>query len=147
MENIKKAIKHFECVKSDAVAVLDSGFGTKPNQSNIVYKNRKLYAELAINALEKQMPKKPIIILGRKAYTHSLGRLMHFHCPTCQRFIVAMYENDVERGGGIHKDLKGCSTCLQAIDFVGYYKIDKLDEEIEWNDHSTEKGDTNNETT
>lgn len=131
MKTIKKAIRHFECVKSDAVAVLDSGFGTNPNESNIVYKNRKLYAELAINALEKQIPKKPIIKYGDDTITHNLGRLMCFHCPNCGRYIVALYETDVENGAGIHNDLKGCSTCLQAIDFTGYYQIHKLDEEIE----------------
>ena len=131
MENIKKAIKHFECVKNDAVAVLDSGFGTKPNESNTLYKNRKLYAELAINALEKQIPKKPIIKYGDDTITHNLGRLMCFHCPNCGKYIVALYETAVENGGGMHKDLKGCSTCLQAIDFTGYYHIDKLDEEID----------------
>ena len=29
-ESIKKAIRHFECMKNDAVVVLDSGFGTHP---------------------------------------------------------------------------------------------------------------------
>ena len=86
MTTIKKAIKHFESVKNDAKAVLDSGFGTKPNESNIVYKNRKLYAELAINALEKQIPKKPVkrnpicyqkTKDGRKKYAYD------FHCALC----------------------------------------------------------------
>ncbi len=132
MKDIEKAIKHFECVKSDAVAVLDSGFGTKPNESNIVYKNRKLYAELAINALKKQMPKKPILKYHKEDVTPvKYGRLIEFLCPNCGRFIVATYETDTERGGGIHRDLKGCSTCLQAIDFTGYYHIGKLDDEIE----------------
>lgn len=54
-EAIKKAIRHFECMKNDAVVVLDSGFGTHPGESDLVYRNRKMYAELAINALEKQM--------------------------------------------------------------------------------------------
>lgn len=59
-EAIKKAIRHFECMKNDAVVVLDSGFGTHPGESDLVYRNRKMYAELAINALEKQIPKKII---------------------------------------------------------------------------------------
>lgn len=84
MENIKKAIKHFECMKSDAVAVLDSGFGTKPNESNTVYKNRKLYAELAINALEKQIPKKPYMDNENGVYEKE-------HCPTCHR---SLFPND-----------------------------------------------------
>ena len=59
-ESIKKAIRHFECMKNDAVVVLDSRFGTHPGESDLVYRNRKMYAELAINSLEKQIPKKPI---------------------------------------------------------------------------------------
>lgn len=60
-----------------------------------------------------------------------------FHCPNCGRFIVAIYESDTERGGGISNSLKGCSTCLQAIDFSEYYtKRDvgnnKLNEDMEW---------------
>ena len=47
-------------MKNDAVVVLDSGFGTHPGESDLVYRNRKMYAELAINSLEKQIPKKPI---------------------------------------------------------------------------------------
>lgn len=87
---------------------------------------------IACKAMEKQIPKKPVIKYGEKPITHNYGRLMSFHCPNCGKFIVAMYETDVENGGGLHKDLKGCSTCLQAIDFVGYYKIDKLDDDIDW---------------
>ena len=59
-EEIKKAIRHFECMKNDAVAVLDSGFGIHKGESDLVYRNRKLYAELAIKALEKQIAKKAI---------------------------------------------------------------------------------------
>ena len=100
IENIKKAIKHFECVKSDAKAVLDSGFGKNPNESNIVYKNRKLYAELAINALKKEMPKNVNISLkGTTCWNTKC------HCPIC------------------HKDLfdsqKYCSNCGQLIDWGG----------------------------
>lgn len=54
-EKIKKAIRHFECMRNDAVAVLDSGFGTHDGESSLVYDNRKMYAELAISALEKQI--------------------------------------------------------------------------------------------
>lgn len=74
-EAIKKAIRHFECMKNDAVVVLDSGFGTHPGESDLVYRNRKMYAELAINALEKQIPKKPEM----EKYTR---RKLYF-CPIC----------------------------------------------------------------
>ena len=48
-----------------------------------------------------------------------------------------MYETDTERGGGISNSLKGCSTCLQAIDFSEYYSNlnkDELNEELQWDD-------------
>lgn len=96
--------------------------------------------DAAIEALEKQLPKKPITKTEKEVpRTHNLGRLLRFHCPSCGRFIVGMYETDVERGGGISNRLKGCSACLQAIDFSEYYTRecvdgDKLNENIEWND-------------
>lgn len=76
-EAIKKAIRHFECMKNDAVVVLDSGFGTHPGESDLVYRNRKMYAELAINALEKQIPKKP------KKSQSKLRYLGTYMCPSC----------------------------------------------------------------
>lgn len=79
-----------------------------------------------VEALEKQIPKKPIIKSEKeKPITHRLGRLLCFHCPTCGRFLLGLYETDVERGGGITQHLKGCSNCLQAIDFIGYYCQEK----------------------
>lgn len=76
-----------------------------------------------LDALQKQIPKKPIIKHHKEAIVpQRCGRLMEFLCPNCGKVVCAMYENDVACGGGIHKDLKGCSTCLQAIDFSGYYK-------------------------
>ena len=94
-------------------------------------------ARTAIEALERQLPKKPIIKTEKEVpYTHNLGRLLRFRCPNCGRFIVAIYESDTERGGGISNSLKGCSTCLQAIDFSEYYtkrevRDDSLNEEVE----------------
>ena len=73
-EAIKKAIRHFECMKNDAVVVLDSGFGTHQGESDLLYRNRKMYAELAINALENQIPKKPT----KDKYVPELD-----FCPEC----------------------------------------------------------------
>lgn len=88
---------------------------------------------MAVEALEKQNPMKPIIKAEKEIpITHELGRLLQFHCPKCGRFLVAIYESDVKRGGGISQKLKGCSTCLQAIDFNGYYHVDKSDEDVVW---------------
>lgn len=83
-EAIKKAIGHFECMKNDAVVVLDSGFGTHPGESDLVYRNRKMYAELAINALEKQIPKKPYKDNENGIYEKEC-------CPTCNR---SLFPND-----------------------------------------------------
>lgn len=103
--------------------------------ANHTVDGKRIYPTLkaAKEALEKQLPKKPILKYHKEDVTPvKYGRLIEFMCPNCGRFIVAMYEADVERGGGIHEDLKGCSTCLQAIDFTGYYHIDKLNEEIDF---------------
>lgn len=95
---------------------------------------------ITIEALEKQLTKKAIIKAEKEVpQTHNLGRLLRFHCPNCGKFIVAIYESDTERGGGISNSLKGCSTCLQAIDFSEYYSKrnvdnDKLNEELQWDD-------------
>ena len=79
-EAIKKAIRHFECMKNDAVVVLDSGFGTHQGESDLLYRNRKMYAELAINALENQIPKKPTFDFN------SSDVLSRFHCA-CGKII------------------------------------------------------------
>lgn len=57
-KKLEKAIRHFECMRDNNIVVLNSGFGTKKGEHNSLYKNRKMYAELAIEALEKQIPKK-----------------------------------------------------------------------------------------
>lgn len=76
---------------------------------------------MSVKALEKQIPKKPVIEFGKKPITHNYGRMMEFYCPVCKKFILAMYETDVLRGGGINNEVKGCCFCLQRIDFSGYY--------------------------
>lgn len=57
-EEIQKAIRHFESVRSDAIVVLDSGFGTHPGESDTIYRNRKLHAEIAIKAIQKMYQEK-----------------------------------------------------------------------------------------
>lgn len=104
-EAIKKAIRHFECMKNDAVVVLDSGFGTHPGESDLVYRNRKMYAELAINALEKQIPKKPTPIDYEKymdTVKNALFLKESYWCPNC---------NHVVKCGTY------CSDCGQKLDW------------------------------
>ena len=93
-EAIKKAIRHFECMKNDAVVVLDSGFGTHPGELDLVYRNRKMYAELAINALEKQIPKKPDFTEDKEFAL----------CPCCN-------------GKGLLNKQKYCDNCGQKLDW------------------------------
>lgn len=92
------------------------------------------FLDYARSAIKKQIPMKPKLLYGKKTNTHRLGKLIGFHCPVCKRFIVAIYESDVERGGGISKSLKGCSRCLQAIDFTGYYANNAENEEVSFDD-------------
>lgn len=92
------------------------------------------FLDNARNAIRKQVPMKPKFVCGEKTNTHRYGRLISFHCPSCNRFIVALYENDVDRGGGISNELKGCSSCLQAIDFTGYYAKKVENEEVVFDD-------------
>lgn len=121
-------------INKETIASMSERFPTKSLEKEILNK------ETAIEALEKQLPKKPIIKSEKEVpHTHNLGRLLRFHCPNCGKFIVAIYESDTERGGGISNSLKGCSTCLQAIDFSDYYSkrnvdSDKLNEELQWDD-------------
>ena len=58
---LEKAIRYFKNMRDDNKVVLDSGFGMKKGESNLLYKNRKKYAELAIEALEKQIAKNPTV--------------------------------------------------------------------------------------
>jgi len=88
---IERAIKHFKNVRDGAIAVLDSGFGNKKGESDSLYKNRKLYAELAIAALEKQLPKKPY------------EDFPVLFCPVCWRVV--------------YPQIKYCPDCGQALDW------------------------------
>ena len=78
---------------------------------------------LALDAISKQIPKEPKIKTTKEVpVTHNLGRLLYFYCPNCGKFIVGVYESDRKRGGGISRELNGCSNCLQAIDFSKWQK-------------------------
>ena len=105
-EAIKKAIRHFECMKNDAVVVLDSGFGTHPGESDLVYRNRKMYAELAINALEKQIPKKPDCIEDKM-----------WCCPVCDNYLLPKWIKYTTKPMPKSKGLPYCMDCGQAIDW------------------------------
>ena len=50
----EEAIKKFEKQLHSAMVVLDSGFGTRPGESDRLYRERKELAEIAISALRQQ---------------------------------------------------------------------------------------------
>ena len=96
-EAIEKAIRHFKCVRDDAQVVLDSGFGTHEGESDLVYRNRKMYAELAIAALEKQTPKK---LINTCQYVSGC-------CPNCKKYISDWLE---------YNKFMCCPYCGQKLD-------------------------------
>ena len=75
---LEKAIRYFKNMRDDNKVVLDSGFGMKKGESNLLYKNRRKYAELAIEALEKQIAKKP------KDITPHYMDSKVYECPICK---------------------------------------------------------------
>ena len=124
-EAIKKAIRHFECMKNDAVVVLDSGFGTHTGESDLVYRNRKMYAELAINALEKQIPKKPILKNGESGSfvdyedghgEYKVTKWQDWVCPICGWFIGQRY-NRSQNHSHDQRKCNYCNECGQKIDW------------------------------
>lgn len=88
IKQIQRAIKHYKNIRDGAIVVLDTGFGTHKGESDIVYRNRKLYAELAISALEKQVPEKP---------------MNKYYCPSCEEQLMGK--------------VNYCEECGQAIDW------------------------------
>ena len=98
---LEKAIRFFKNMRDDNKVVLDSGFGMKKGENNLLYKNRKKYAELAIDALEKQM--------GKKVERYSCNTIgeMTFNCPSCN---LEYYVTDYE-------DFNYCPNCGQKIDW------------------------------
>ena len=76
--DIRKTIKHFECVKNDAEMTLNQGVCIHFKEINLIYKRRKRYAELAISALKKQMPKKVLSTQDKKFAL----------CPCCGKGLI-----------------------------------------------------------
>ena len=80
----------------------------KINEKNAVYISEAL--EMAIEALEKQTPKKPEKCI-------EFGTLFELYCPTCDTKIGFGFDFC----GAIKKynDMKNCIHCGQAIDWEG----------------------------
>jgi len=54
-EDILETIGWLEKMRTDAIVVLDSGFGNKPGEHNDIYKRRKRLAEIALASLYKNL--------------------------------------------------------------------------------------------
>ena len=50
----EEAIQRFEKQLHEAMVVLDSGFGTRPGECDLLYRKRKEMAEIALQALREQ---------------------------------------------------------------------------------------------
>ena len=145
-EAIKKAIRHFECMKNDAVVVLDSGFGTHPGESDLVYRNRKMYAELAINALEKQIPKKPKsthIKYGKHTWAKKEnGEIDDFAwdyeyhngvvCEVCGKTVCVHCNPQYDRLTDCEDEYYNCPSCGKKI--FSAYKYCDCGQKIDWSD-------------
>lgn len=95
-EELEKAIKHFKCERDGAIVVLDSGFGSRPGESDLLYRNRKERAQIAIDAIEKQIPKS----CCNRFYGDGS---VEYVCPTCE--------------SAVNDDQKYCDACGQALDW------------------------------
>ena len=100
-EELEKAIKHYKCERDGAIVVLDSGFGSKPGENNILYRNRKERAQIAIDAIKKLLPQKLI-----------RDSLADRSCPVCDAYIPFDALND-----DIADAPKFCKCCGQALDW------------------------------
>lgn len=105
---LEKAIRYFKNMRDDNKVVLDSGFGMKKGENNLLYKNRKKYAELAIEALEKLTPKKPVEKYTRYdidgEYNGDFCK-----CPNCKHEIID--------GFNLGEDYNYCVHCGQKLDW------------------------------
>ena len=59
---LEKAIRFFKNMTDDNKIVLDSDFGMKKGESNLLYKNRRKYAELAIKVGVNIQPNQTLLI-------------------------------------------------------------------------------------
>lgn len=113
-EQIKKAIGHFENIRDDANAVLESG--TYPEESALVYNNQKMHAELAINVLNKELLQMPDY---EGDGCDDRGNTIYdtWICPFCKTSYEVDYDN-----------YKYCPECGQRIDLVSFFQTEKTEE-------------------
>ena len=72
------------------------------------FKHIPKYYETAIEALEKQLPKKPICV--PKPYSEELGFNDEIHCPSCSEYVGYITEGMSEP-----EQMEYCCDCGQRI--------------------------------
>ena len=60
--------------------------------------------------------------------THNYGKLITFYCAKCGKQLIALYETDSQRGGGICTEWRYCQYCGNRLDFGEYYCKEDKDE-------------------
>lgn len=84
MTDIEKAIEYFKCARDNTMIRADV---INSIQGPLLFESRKKYAQLAATALEKQIPKKPdIIVFWAKTEV--------FYCPCCGKKIISKVGNE-----------------------------------------------------
>ena len=96
---------------------------------------RRKEIEIAIKALEKEIPKKPIIEKSKRpTLPGELGYLNHYHCANCFKHLFGAYDKDLANGyPHISTEWKYCIKCGIAIDLTEFQKVD-ANENIIWED-------------
>lgn len=106
MTDIEKAMQYLKNLYNIAKVILSSESCKKFNMDSLPYENLKSWTDVCITALEKQMPKKPAIIVF-------WAKTEVFYCPCCMKRIISKIDN--EWVAGSHQ--KYCSDCGQALDW------------------------------
>ncbi len=92
----------------EAIKLLKGEIHKAVPKSAITVRKHNSAIDVAIKALEKQMPKKPVLIFGEKVVAK--------HCPTCGAWInrTIRIKNDYKI---ICPQMQHCYNCGQAIDW------------------------------
>ena len=78
---IERAIRHFQRVEKESWSVLSGDLEPRPGESVELHRDRGRRAELAVVALQRQIPREPSCVGGGYAY----GRMVYdaWFCPHC----------------------------------------------------------------
>lgn len=106
MSDIQKAVKFFENIRDEANVVLQSGFGTNEGENGTLYRNRKLYAEIAVEAIKKQIPRKAEM---KVMEDFEEGSALQLCCPFCGKSVINYWNKEINP--------PHCMMCGQSLDW------------------------------